>query len=77
MLPHYTDNATADQIARAKAAVLVNMVNDMPMFGSAQGYACALTAIMQTDAQRIEARSVRRMRPKTPLQCRELDYDRQ
>jgi hypothetical protein len=45
--------ATRDQIIRANAAVEANLNEDgSPKYDSAQGYACALTAIMQSDAAR-------------------------
>lgn len=49
------DEATPAQIERANAAVESNLIDGSPKYGSAQGYACALTAIMQTDAAKVEA----------------------
>jgi hypothetical protein len=44
--------ATVDQVERANAAVAVNLNADgSPVYDSAQGYACALTAIIQSDAR--------------------------
>jgi hypothetical protein len=52
MEPNFND-ATLDQITRANAAVAPNLDdNEQPRYESAFGYACALTAIMQTDAAR-------------------------
>lgn len=52
------DNATDGQIERANAAVQANLNDDgSPRWDSAQGYACALTAIMQTDAALAQTRS--------------------
>lgn len=43
--------ATPEQIERANDAVLANLDEmGVPKYGSAFGYACALTAIMQADA---------------------------
>jgi hypothetical protein len=47
------NDATLDQITRANAAVAPNLDdNEQPRYESAFGYACALTAIMQTDTAR-------------------------
>jgi hypothetical protein len=44
------DGATDTQIERANEAVCANLRPDgLPVFGSAQGYACALTAIIECD----------------------------
>lgn len=45
------DAATPEQIERANIAVEANLIDGQPKFDSAQGYACALTAIMQSDAR--------------------------
>jgi len=46
------DAATPSQIKRANAAVEANLNDDgSPKFDSAQGYACALTAIIQSDSR--------------------------
>jgi hypothetical protein len=48
----YLDAATDEQIERANAAVEANLNDDgSPKWDSAQGYACALTAIMQSDTR--------------------------
>lgn len=45
------DDASPDQIERANAAVCANLNEDgCPKWDASFGYACALTAIMQTDA---------------------------
>lgn len=46
------DAATPSQIERANAAVTANLTErGLPKYQSAQGYACALTAIMQSDVR--------------------------
>ncbi len=45
-------NATREQIVRANAAVEANLTNGENLWGSAQGYSCALTAIMDSDEAR-------------------------
>ena len=52
--------ATAEQVERANAAVEVNLIDYSPRYGSAQGYACALTAIVMTDAA--NADTIRQLR---------------
>jgi hypothetical protein len=51
--------ATVDQVERANAAVAVNLNADgSPVYDSAQGYACALTAIIQSDARNAKVDAV-------------------
>lgn len=47
--PVNLDGATPDQVDRANRAVHANLKDGVAVYESAQGYACALTAIMQSD----------------------------